>query len=137
MEELSTEETKTIDAEWKEFQIIHGIPKSESQVKYTSPNIIMLDESEKSRGFGGRWWFAISLKMSEKIFAQLLNKPPDITDEYVKSAEAFSYIYDKTAQERMKRKAITGIDNVKDDCNGNSCRYCGPSTWSRQINQTK
>ena len=53
MEELSTEETKTMDAEWKEFQIIHGIPKSESQVKYTSPNIIMLDESEKSRGFGG------------------------------------------------------------------------------------
>uniref|UniRef100_A0A914UVU8 Uncharacterized protein n=1 Tax=Plectus sambesii TaxID=2011161 RepID=A0A914UVU8_9BILA len=52
MEELSTEETKTMDAEWKEFQIIHGILKSESQVKYTSPNIIMFDESEKSRGFG-------------------------------------------------------------------------------------
>uniref|UniRef100_A0A914WK92 Uncharacterized protein n=1 Tax=Plectus sambesii TaxID=2011161 RepID=A0A914WK92_9BILA len=142
MEELSTEETKTMDAEWNEFQIVHG-----------------------------RWWFAISLKMSKKIerltiqqcatklqpisfgyggnnnakkvslskaeFAQLLNKLPDIMDEYVKSAEAFNYIYDKAAQERMKRKAITGIGNNKCDGNGNSGRYYSPSTWSRQINQTK
>uniref|UniRef100_A0A914URR9 Uncharacterized protein n=1 Tax=Plectus sambesii TaxID=2011161 RepID=A0A914URR9_9BILA len=171
MEELSTEETKTMDAEWKEFQIIHGIPKSESQVKYTSPNIIMLDESEKSRGFGGRWWFGINSKTNEKIerltiqqyatrlqpisfgyggnnnakkislskaeFAQLLNKLPDIMDEYVKSAEAFNYLYDKAAQERMKREAITGIDNSKCDGNGNSGQYYGPSAWSRQINQSK
>ena len=66
-----------------------------------------------------------------------MNKLPDIRDEYVKSAEAFNYIYDKATQERMKREAITGIGNNKCDGNGNSGRYYGPSTWSRQINQTK
>uniref|UniRef100_A0A914WQV1 Uncharacterized protein n=1 Tax=Plectus sambesii TaxID=2011161 RepID=A0A914WQV1_9BILA len=47
-----SEETKTIDAAWHDMQMTFGIPKSESQVKYTSPSIIMLDESDKSRGFG-------------------------------------------------------------------------------------
>uniref|UniRef100_A0A914W5B6 Uncharacterized protein n=1 Tax=Plectus sambesii TaxID=2011161 RepID=A0A914W5B6_9BILA len=43
-----------MDAAWHDMQMTFGIPKSEYQVKYTSPNIIMLDESDKSRGFGGK-----------------------------------------------------------------------------------
>uniref|UniRef100_A0A914UIM4 Uncharacterized protein n=1 Tax=Plectus sambesii TaxID=2011161 RepID=A0A914UIM4_9BILA len=51
-DELSVEETKKMDAAWLEMQTAFGVPRSEFQVKYVSPNIIMLDESDKSRGFG-------------------------------------------------------------------------------------
>uniref|UniRef100_A0A914UQH8 Uncharacterized protein n=1 Tax=Plectus sambesii TaxID=2011161 RepID=A0A914UQH8_9BILA len=58
-------------------------------------------------------------------------------EEYVKSAEAFNYIYDKAVQERMKREAVTGIVNSKGDCNNNSGRYYGPSTCDGKRKKTK
>uniref|UniRef100_A0A914UJM2 Uncharacterized protein n=1 Tax=Plectus sambesii TaxID=2011161 RepID=A0A914UJM2_9BILA len=54
-DEMSVEEIKTMDAAWLEMQTAFGVPRSEFQVKYVSPNIIMLDESNKSRGFGSKY----------------------------------------------------------------------------------
>lgn len=85
MSELTADEAKTMDTAWHEMQIAFGIPKSECQIKYASPNIVMLDESDRSRGFGGKearsvqqsvmlvykiagaWWFGTNPKTAEKI----------------------------------------------------------------------
>uniref|UniRef100_A0A914WU76 Uncharacterized protein n=1 Tax=Plectus sambesii TaxID=2011161 RepID=A0A914WU76_9BILA len=58
--------------------------------------------------------------------AQLVNKLPDIMDDYVKSGETFNYMFDKAVQERMKREFVTGTGNGR----SNSGRYYGPSSSS-------
>lgn len=55
MEELSTQEKEQMEKRWEEMKEgPGGMPKMESWVSFLSPNVIMIDQSPESRGFGSK-----------------------------------------------------------------------------------
>uniref|UniRef100_A0A914XQH0 Nucleolar protein 16 n=1 Tax=Plectus sambesii TaxID=2011161 RepID=A0A914XQH0_9BILA len=103
-----------------------------AMIKLKDPNLhlrkkdeLSVEETKKMDAAWLEMQTAFGVPRSEFQFGQLLNKLPEIMEEYVTTGETYNYLYEKAVEERGKREVVTGrFDNF-----GSSSRYFGPTQY--------